>query len=176
MINSIVYVSYAGHTKKYAEMLSEKLGIPAYSLDDAKKNIPKKSEIIFLTWVRAGKLVKLKKARSKYVLKAIGAVGMNAPSKANIANLQNANKINLINEKFFYLPGGFSMESLKGINLTLMLAMKRSLTKISESKNLSLDQKQMLDMLNNNKNNVKENNIREIYSWYIREHKNKKSK
>ena len=76
-------------------------------------------------------------------------------------------------EKFFYLPGGFNMDNLKGINLTLMLAMKRSLTKISESRKLSLEQRQMLDMLNTNKDNVKENNIREIYSWYMRESKKK---
>ena len=31
----------------------------------------------------------------------------------------------------------------------------------------------MLDMLNTNKDNVKENNIREIYSWYMRESKKK---
>lgn len=173
MIDAIVYVSYAGHTKRYAQMLSSKLGIPSYSLKESKKNISKKSDIIFLTWVRAGKLVKLKKARSRYNIKAIGAVGMSNPSKVNTANLQNNNKINLTKEKFFYLPGGFNMDNLKGINLTLMLAMKRSLTKISESRKLSLEQRQMLDMLNTNKDNVKENNIREIYSWYMRESKKK---
>lgn len=173
MIEAIVYISNAGHTKRYAEMVSEKLGIPAYSFKEAKRKVKKKACIIYMTWVRAGKLVDLKKGRKKYNVKAICAVGMSTPSKSTISSLQNVNDINLIKEKFFYMQGGFDMDKLKGVNQMLMLAMQKSLTKLSEAKKISLQQKETLSMINSKKDNIKENNIRELYSWYIREAKNK---
>lgn len=169
MIEAIVYMSNAGHTKRYAEMLTEKLGIPAYSYKDAKKKLKRKSTVIYMTWVRAGKLVGLKKARRRYSIKVICAVGMNMPSKTLISNLQNANKINMLKEKLFYMQGGFDMDKLKGINQMLMMAIQRSLTKVSETRKLSLEQKEMLNMINNKKDNVKVNNIKELYSWYNKE-------
>ena len=57
MIKAIIYTSNAGHTKRYAEMSAEKLGIPAYSLKEAKKQVRKKSDVIYMTWIKKGKLV-----------------------------------------------------------------------------------------------------------------------
>lgn len=171
MIEAIIYTSNAGHTKRYAEMSAEKLGIPAYSLKEAKKEVKKKSDVIYMTWIKKGKLVDLKKARSKYNLKAICGVGMSSPGKTTVAAIQTKNKINALKEKVFYMQGGFDMSKLSGVNKIMMTALQKSLNTVAENRGLPVDQKEMLNMLNNPKDNVKTNNIKELYSWYNREMK-----
>ena len=51
MISVIVYTSKTGNTRKYAQLLSEKINLPAYSEEDAKKNLPKGSQIIYMGWI-----------------------------------------------------------------------------------------------------------------------------
>ena len=63
MIKSIVYKSNTGHTKQYAEMLSEVLNVPAYDLKEAKSNLKKNDEIVFLGWVCATKIQGLSKVK-----------------------------------------------------------------------------------------------------------------
>ena len=41
-------MSETGHTKKYAELLSERISLPAYEMNDAIKELPKETEIIYL--------------------------------------------------------------------------------------------------------------------------------
>lgn len=36
-MKAIVYISNTGHTKKYAELIGEKTGLPVYELSEAKK-------------------------------------------------------------------------------------------------------------------------------------------
>lgn len=36
-MKAVIYQSNAGSTQRYAEMLAEKLGVPSYSLKEAKK-------------------------------------------------------------------------------------------------------------------------------------------
>lgn len=171
MIDAIVYISNAGHTKRYAEMLSEKLGLNVYSFKEAKSKVNRKANVIFLTWIKKGKMVDLNKARSRYNLKAVCAVGMNQPTKGAISAIQNKNKINALKEKFFYMQGGFDMKLLSGVNKIVMSALEKSLSKVSEARKLPPEQKEMLRMLQNPVDNVRVNNIREIYSWYNRENK-----
>ena len=171
MIKAIIYTSNAGHTKRYAEMSAEKLGIPAYSLKEAKKQVRKKSDVIYMTWIKKGKLVDLNKARSKYNLKAICGVGMSGPGKGTTAALQAKNKINALKEKVFYMQGGFDMTKLTGANQIMMNLLKKSLNTVADSRGLPPEQKEMLNMLNNPTDNVKTNNIKELYSWYNREMK-----
>lgn len=173
MIDAIIYESNAGHTKKYAEMLAEKTGLKAYTLKEAAKNVSKKSDVIYMSWVKNGKIQNLSKARSRYNLKGICAVGMNGYSKQAVATLQDKNKIHALKEKLFYMQGGFEMDKLKGINKFLMNTLSKSLEKVSEARKLPPDQAEMLRMLKNPVDSVRVNNIREIYSWYNREGKNK---
>ena len=41
MIKAIVYESNTGHTMQYAKMLSEKLNIPCFTIEEAKTNLQK---------------------------------------------------------------------------------------------------------------------------------------
>ena len=47
MIKAIVYESKAGHTKRYAEMLSDKINAKVMSLKEAKKVLKRNDEIVF---------------------------------------------------------------------------------------------------------------------------------
>jgi len=129
MIEAIIYESNAGHTKKYAEILEEKTGIKAYTIKEAAKNVSKKSDVIFMSWVKNGKIQKLNNVRGKYNLKGICAVGMNGYSKQAVATLQDKNKINALKEKLFYMQGGFEMEKLnrKGGKVMFMGSSEKTL-------------------------------------------------
>lgn len=52
VIDAIIYKSNMGHTKKYAEMLSEILNIPAVTTRYAFTKLPKGSKVIFMGWIR----------------------------------------------------------------------------------------------------------------------------
>ena len=72
---SIVYVSNAGSSKRYAEMLSEKTGYPCYAYADSDDAVG--TEVIFISWVMAGAVQGISEARVKFgTLKAVVAVGM----------------------------------------------------------------------------------------------------
>ena len=69
MIKAIVYKSNTGHTMEYAKMLSKKLNIPYFTINEAKNNLKNKEEIVYLGWVCATKISGLGKVRKKYDIK-----------------------------------------------------------------------------------------------------------
>ena len=58
----IVYESKTGFTKRYAEMLAAKTGMKVYRVNELSK-IDKKEEIVFLGWMKVGRIQGLKKVR-----------------------------------------------------------------------------------------------------------------
>ena len=112
MVKAIIYNSETGFTKEYAEMLSEKINVPYYTLKEAKKEINKQDEIVYLGWICAGVIKGLNKVRNKYKVKCYGAVGA-FPKDANyIETLTKSN--GLEKDKLFYLRGGINFGKLKG--------------------------------------------------------------
>ena len=69
----IVYASKTGFTKKYAELLAAKTQLRAFSLKDLSK-ISRDEDILFLGWMKAGKIQGLAKIR-KYSVKAVCGSG-----------------------------------------------------------------------------------------------------
>ena len=53
-MNAIIYTTNTGSAERYAKLLAEKTGLPAYSLAEAKKAVPNGAEIIYLGWIMAG--------------------------------------------------------------------------------------------------------------------------
>ena len=78
MIQAIVYSSTTGSCKYYAEELSRKLAIPAYSA----KRCPLAAgfEIVYVGWLLAGKMSGLAAAMKKYHVRAVVPVGMGDPA------------------------------------------------------------------------------------------------
>ena len=88
---SIVYVSNAGSSKRYAEMLAEKTGYPCYAYSDSNDAVG--TEVIFISWVMAGAVQGISEARVKFgTLKAVVAVGM-MKSESQDAALKEKNAI-----------------------------------------------------------------------------------
>ena len=127
---TIVYCSNTGSAKKYAELLSEKTGIPY--IDISKRDtVPADEEIIFIGWIMATVIQGLKEIRETFTnVKAICGVGMIKTEKA----AEDTKEKNGITEPYFYLPGDFDMNKLKGMYKMMMgMMLKMMKGKIKES-------------------------------------------
>lgn len=112
MIKAIVYKSETGFTKEYSKMLSDKLNIPCYTLEEAKKKLNKQDEIAYLGWVCAGIIKGVNKVRNRYKVKCYGAVGAFPKNNKYVDSLVKSNALE--KEKLFYLRGGINFGKLKG--------------------------------------------------------------
>ena len=61
-IRAIIYQSATGYTYRYASALAAATDLPCYTLLEAKKLLPKGTEVVYLGWVRASVIQGLKKA------------------------------------------------------------------------------------------------------------------
>ena len=128
-MSSIVYVSNAGSSKRYAEMLSEKTGYPCYAFSDSDKAVG--TDVIFIGWVMAGAVQGLGEARVKFgTLKAVVAVGMMKSDSQDAAIKEK----NSISEPYFSLAGAFDMKKLSGMYKMMMGMMVKMIKgKLKES-------------------------------------------
>ena len=128
----IVYESNTGTSKKYAEALSEKRGIPCYHISDCL-DIDPESEVIFIGWLMGNEIQGLKKAREFFPnISTILAVGMMKNDKNNTAIAEK----NAIGDDIVFrtLPGAFDMSKLKGMYKMMMgMMMKMLKSKLKES-------------------------------------------
>ena len=163
MIKAIVYTSNSGFTKKYAEILGKSINIPVYEFKEAKKNLNKNDEIIYMGWIMAGTIKNYKKAKSRYNVKAVCPVGMSLPSKKQEKELTEKNNVT---EKLVYLQGGFDVTKLKGIYKFMMGSMEKMIKPQIESKTEKTPEDlEMLEMMNGPKDCVKKENLKEIIDW-----------
>ena len=156
MIKAIVYKSSTGHTKQYAEMLGESLKIPVYNLEEAKSNLKKNDEIIFLGWVCATKIQGLSKIK-RYNVKCIGAVGAYPAEKNYIENLKNANKVNV---ELFYLRGGLDFNKLTGLKKKVLQFVKNMIEKENKAEN-----QEMIKLFKDGGNYVSDENLKPMLNY-----------
>ena len=165
MIRAIVYNSNSGFTRQYAEILSKKIGLPMYSLKEAKKTLDKQDEIIFMSWIMAGSIVKIKKA-SKYSIKAIVAVGMTYDEKQE---KELTEKMAIYNpELLINVQGGFDMDRLKGIYKFMMGSLRSVMLKgLTKKENKTEQDEQLLLMMTKGASFVNEENLKRVIEWYF---------
>ncbi len=125
-MTAIIYESGTGFTERYAKLLSEKTGIPAYSFKEAKKKVGRGEEVVFLGWVFANKISGFDKARKLWNIAAVGAVGMNPRSDGNTKILLEENKPDC---PLSYLWGGLDNDKLKGIHKIMLGFVRDALIK-----------------------------------------------
>lgn len=53
-MKAIIYTSNTGGTERYARLLAEQTGLPAYSLTEAKEAVPAGEDVLYLGWIMAG--------------------------------------------------------------------------------------------------------------------------
>ena len=156
MIKAIVYKSSTGHTKQYAEMLGESLKIPDYNIEEAKSNLKKDDEIIFLGWVCATKIQGLSKIK-KYNVKCIGAVGAYPAEKNYIESLKKANNVNV---EFFYLRGGLDFNKLTGLKKKVVQFVGNMMAKENKAEN-----QDMIKLFKDGGNYVSHENLKPMLNY-----------
>lgn len=163
-MDAIVFTSNTGNTEKYANLLSEAIGIPALPLKKAK-GLKNGSEIIYMGWVMAGGICGYKKAKKSFNIKAVCAVGMTSPTAEAAAEISKNNEADGM--KLFVLQGGFDLNKLKGFKKGLMKMMTPNLIAQLEAKGELTDgEKDTLELLRNGGSRVKPEALTEVICWY----------
>lgn len=113
----IVYASKTGFTRKYAEMLSEKLGLTMMDVKELPK-VPKESEVLYLGWMKVGKVLGLQKMKGDKVVAVCGSgTGRSAEPSEEEVRMRN----DLETTPFFYLCGGCRpLRELKGMDKVML--------------------------------------------------------
>lgn len=70
---AIVYTSQTGHTRQYARLLGEALGLPVQPLEE--NGLPRGSAVIYLGWLRANRVKGYRRAAGRYCICAVCGVG-----------------------------------------------------------------------------------------------------
>lgn len=112
-MRAILYESNAGHTAAYARLLSQRTGLPAWTLAQAAAALEPGDEILFMGWIMAGSIKGLKKARGRYRVEAVCAVGMTPPGAEALHKLREQNGLG--DTPLFLLQGGLNLSKLHGM-------------------------------------------------------------
>lgn len=165
MIQAIVYTSYAGHTKEYAELLSQRTGLPVYESRQARAALKKGARILYLGWLMAGSLKGCKEAVKRFSPAAVCAVGM-SEVEAQREDIRKRNGLGA-DTPLFCLQGGFEMEKLSGLYKFMMKAMRASVGKqLSAKPDRTPAEEESLEMLLRGKNCVSAENLAPVLAWY----------
>ncbi|MCI6820723.1 MAG: hypothetical protein MR884_04555 [Clostridiales bacterium] len=170
-IKSIVYKSSTGHTGRYARLLSEITGIPAYTSREAMINLKRGDDILFMGWIRIKDLMGYNLFLNLYNVKAIAAVGAVAPEFEDMILTKIRMKYRLSDRiKTFYLQGGYTPKMSRGMDQKLSGALIDDLgKKIRKKQKKGIDtleyEKNLLNVLVNGGDFVSEKNLKDIVDW-----------
>ena len=161
---AILDTSNTGHTRQYALLLGDRLGLPIFSLPDADEQLPKGSPVIYLGWLHASHVKGYAKAASRFDLRAVCVVGL-----CDTGTLTDqVRKATSIPEgiPLFTLQGGIDRSRLKGMD-KLMISM---LTKgLASQKQRSAQDERMLELLSRDESYISPENLAEVLQWYREE-------
>lgn len=158
---AIVYTSNTGFTARYAALLSEETGLPAYSIKEAGKKLAKGASVIYLGWLFATNVKDYDKASRKYDICAVCGVGL-CTTGSLLTEVRQTAKIPE-GLPLFTVQGGMDHAKLKG----LYKFMINALTKILVSKTQKTDdEKAMLALLQKGGDYVDKSNLKDLLHWY----------
>ena len=163
--SAIVYTSNTGFTAQYASLLGGETGLPVYTLEDAVKELPPNSPILYLGWLAAGKVQGYDKAVTKFNLQALCAVGM---AKCG-SQMEDVKKSNNLPDglPLFTLQGGFDLKKLRGVYKLMMLVMSKTVAKkLATKPDRTPDEDDTLDLFQNGGSRVRLENLRPVLAWF----------
>ena len=133
-MKAIIYTSNTGFTRKYAQMLSEKLSLPAYNagLGEDKKSLSKSDDVIYMGWISANKIEGLKKAARRYNIRAVCPCGISENADSIMKDLRAKNSI-ADDMPVFYLRGGMDFSKLTGVQKKMLMVFGNVLKKTAET-------------------------------------------
>ena len=163
-MKAIVYQSNTGFTKKYADLLAKKTGLPVYERTEAHKALSAGDEIIYMGWLCAGGVKGYEKAAKAYHVLVVCAVGMGSPAEKVISEITE--RYHIKSAKVFYLQGGFDMNKLHGIYKFMMKMMAKTVGSAMAKKADKTDEEiAMLDMMQNGGDYVCNENLTQVLEW-----------
>jgi len=161
-MEAIVYTSKTGNAKRYAEFISKELNLPFYDLKEAKKNLKKNDEIIYVGWLCAGTIKGYVQAFNRYTINNIVAVGMTV-SDGQTISLYKTNKIPS-DAYVLNVKGNLYIDKLSFVYKIAMKIMKKVVVKkLGEKEHLTADEQDALDSINNTKDFVDEKSLLPLY-------------
>ena len=170
-MKAIVYTSQTGFTRRYAEGLAQKTGLPAYDVKEARGRLPRGSEIFYLGWLIAGEVKGLKSAMDRYTIRGVAAVGISPQGNGELWTEARINGgASDDGGRIFYLRGGYAPEKLKGIYRLMMGHMAKTVIRQVEAKGAEATEldREMAEVFRRGGDYVREETLEEAAAW-IRE-------
>lgn len=154
----IVYESKTGFTKRYADMLSHATGMRAVPATELGK-MGVREDIIFLGWMKVGKVQGLHKARGHNV-RAVCGSGTGRAAEPDEQTVVARNKIEGI--PFFYLRGGCKpLREIKGMDRTMLSLFVKMLKRRVQDEQTA----EAISIVENGFDGVKEENLAPVLQW-----------
>jgi menaquinone-dependent protoporphyrinogen IX oxidase len=172
----VIYSSKYGYTKKYSEMIAEKLNADIYEIKHLGKNIIKNYDSIIIgSGLYAGKIQGLNLIIENYGVKHFSkiilfTVGLADYSKENNINsirkrIEKIIPVNILKEiKIFYLRGGINYKELT-LKHKIMMGLLKMIIERSK-KTVDEENKFFLETYGQTLDFVEENNINGIIEYY----------
>ena len=146
-MKAIVYTSQTGHTQRYAQMLAERTGVPAYSLKEAGKSLRRGEEIFYMGWLMAGA--------------PQGNGDLWTEARINGGYSDSGGRL-------FYLQGGYAPEKLGFFYRMMMKPMAGSVVRQVQARGeAATDQeRRMAEIFQHGGDFVREEALDEIVRWF----------
>lgn len=160
MISAIVYTSQTGSTRRYAEMLSRAAALPAYDLEDKQRLPAEGAQVVYLGWLCAGRIRGLPKARKRWDVRAVCAVGMSPEN-----DMEAVARNNGVVCPLFYAQGGYAPEKLKGGDKLAMSIVTWLIARTKAKEAKTPEEKAQLAQIRTGCDFVDEANLAPLLSW-----------
>ena len=165
MIAAILYTSNSGFTREYAELLSEKTGLPAYNIQNSIPPAVRGQNVVYMGWLMAGNVQGFPKVRSQYNVRALCAVGMATREQDQLTEIKK--RYGLTDTPAFYLQGGFDIHRLHGLYKLMMNVMAKKIRGDMEKlPERTPDQEALYQMATVGGSCVSEDNLAGVLGWY----------
>ena len=164
-MDAIIYTTNTGSTEQYARLLAQKTGLPACSLEEAKKRDFDRAEVVYLGWIMAGSVKGCVSAAKRYQVCAVCGVGMGQTG----TQTESVRKKSAIpaNIPLFTLQGNFDIKKLHGIYRPMMKIMVKTAGKsLAKKKDRTPEENDMLDMMLHSGERVKAEKLSAVLDWY----------
>ena len=157
----IVYASKTGHTERYAQMLGAKTGLKVYSVKERAK-LAKDEGIIFLGWMKVGKIQGLKKMKG-YSIKAVCGSGTAKDAEPDTQTVIARNELEGM--PFFYLRGGsIPLKEHRGMDKIMLTLFVRMLKNRKDKDEKTIE---AISVMENGYDGVKEENLAPVIQWIM---------
>ena len=164
-MDAIIYTTNTGSAERYAKLLAQETGLPAYSLADAKDAVSEGTEVIYLGWISAGAIKDYAKAAKRYHIRAVCAVGM-GQTGTQVESVRKKTAVP-VNIPLFTLQGNFNVKKLHGIYRPMMEIMVKTAGKsLAAKKDRTPEEDDMLDMMLHGGERVRIENLSAVLDWY----------